>query len=260
MKSILAWNICALIAHECSLFNTESGVEDTLVSLLQPALTGPISGVISILFGTLVATTISKLLDRFESAVTEVADILDDLQLLSLHTNFFPSKYKKPMKDLIDQFQTNFKLGCLEPSTIDEERIRLNDENQLILGNMMTQLHELNQDNSIEKNDRAMGEAYDRLNDVIKRRSNLANLLYGACFSPWHYATICILGVGICVIFLVLTDKTELLLLGDFQLRMCWAILLGCFSMLATTIIDLNTPLTGGYKVRNIHNCRACAL
>jgi len=179
----------------------------------------------------------------------EVANILDDLQLLSLHTNFFPSKYKKPMRKLIGQFTTNFKSACLDPSTSDESRQKLNDENQLILGDIMIQLHEFNQDGEVEKNDKAMDEAYDRLNDVIKRRSNLENL-YEACFPLWHYGSICILGLGICLIFLILTDKPALLLLGDFQLRVCWSILLGSFSMLTVTIVDLITPLQGGYKIR----------
>jgi len=220
-----------------------------LDSLLRPALTGPISGLVSILFSTVVATTIGKLFERYEGMTMEVANILDDLQLLSLHTNFFPSKYKKPMRKLIGQFTTNFKSACLDPSTSDESRQKLNDENQLILGDIMIQLHEFNQDGEVEKNDKAMDEAYDRLNDVIKRRSNLENL-YEACFPLWHYGSICILGLGICLIFLILTDKPALLLLGDFQLRVCWSILLGSFSMLTVTIVDLITPLQGGYKIR----------
>lgn len=36
----------------------------------------------------------------------------------------------------------------------------------------------------------------------------------------------------------------------DFQLRVCWTILLGSFSMLTVTIVDLITPLQGGYKIR----------
>ncbi|KAL3938491.1 MAG: hypothetical protein SGBAC_006607 [Bacillariaceae sp.] len=153
------------------------------------------------------------------------------------------------MRKLIDRFTKNFKTACLDPSTSEEVRQKLNDENQLILGDLMIQLHECNQDGEVEKNDRAMDEAYDRLNDVIKRRTNLENL-YDACFPVWHYGSICILGLGICLIFLILTDKPSLLFLGDFQLRVCWSILLGSFSMLAVTIVDLITPLQGGYKIR----------
>lgn len=180
---------------------------------LKPALTGPISGLVSILFSTVVATTIGKLFDRYESMTMEVADILDDLQLLSLHTNFFPSKYKRPMRKLIDEFTANFKLAVLDPSTSDESRAKLNDANQLILGDMMIKLHEFNKDDKVEKNNKAMDEAYGRLNNVIKHRSNLENL-YEAGFPLWHYGSICILGLGICLIFLILTDKPALLLLG----------------------------------------------
>jgi hypothetical protein len=221
---------------------------EALGNLLEPALTGPISGLISILFSTIVATTIGKLYGRYESMTQEVANIFDEVQLLSLHTNFFPSKYKKRIQASIDLFTTNFITARLEPSTDEKERRRLVKENQLILGELMTSLHELSEDSDAEKNEKAIDEAYDRLNELINRRSNLENL-YDATFPIWHYGNIFLLGLGICVIFLFLTDKPALQFLGNFQLRVCWAMLLGCFSMLTVTIVDLTTPLQGGYKV-----------
>jgi hypothetical protein len=224
---------------------------ELLGKLIEPALTGPISGLISILFSTIVATTIGKLYGRYESINQEVTNILDGVQLLSLHTNFFPLKYKKRIKVSIDLFTSNFIIARLEPSTDEKERRRLVEENQLILGELMTCLHELSEDSDVEKNEKAIGEAYDRLNELINRRSSLENL-YDATFPIWHYGNIFLLGIGICVIFLFLTDKPALQYLGDFQLRVCWAMLLGCFSMLTVTIVDLNTPLQGGYKVSTL--------
>lgn len=220
-------------------------------NLLKPALTGPISGLVSILFSTIVATTIAKLYERNESMTQEVANILDDLQLLSLHSNFFPPVYKKNMQSSIDLFTSNFKFARLDASIDEKTRRRLVEENQLILGDLMTSLHRLNQDPDVEKNDRAVDEAYGRLNELIKRRSTLDNM-YDSSFPIWHYGNICILGLGICVIFLFLTDKPALQFLGDFQLRVCWAMLLGCFSMLTVTIVDLITPLQGAYKVSSL--------
>eukprot|EP00980_Cylindrotheca_fusiformis_P003687 scaffold818_cov136-Cylindrotheca_fusiformis.AAC.53 len=220
-----------------------------LDNLLKPALTGPISGLVSILFSTIVATTIAKLYERNESMTQEVGNILDDVQLLSLHASFFPSEYRKQIQASLDLFTMNFEAAWLDASTDEATRRQLVAENQLILDDMMKYLHRMNQDSGEEKNERAISEAYGTLNELIMRRSKLDNL-YNLKFPSWHYGNICILGLGICIIFLFLTDKPALQFLGGFQLRVCWAMLLGCFSMLGVTIVDLITPLQGSYKIR----------
>ena len=98
-------------------------------------------------------------------------------------------------------------------------------------------------------NERVIGQAYDTLNRLIQTRSNLITN-YENSFPLWHYGNLYILALAICFIFLTLTDKPALLFLGGFQLRICWAMLIGTFSMLAVVIYDLNSILSGTFQVK----------
>ena len=114
----------------------------------------------------------------------------------------------------------------------------------------------------LKLNERVIGQAYDTLNRLIQTRSNLITN-YETYFPLWHYGNLCILALAICFIFLTLTDKPALLFLGGFQLRICWAMLIGTFSMLAVVIYDLNSILSGTFQVRKkryLQQCKICPL
>ena len=48
-----------------------------------------------------------------------------------------------------------------------------------------------------------------------------------------------VLGIALLFIFLLETDNDTLLYLIDFQLSICWALLIGAYSLLAAVILDL---------------------
>jgi hypothetical protein len=60
----------------------------------------------------------------------------------------------------------------------------------------------------------------------------------------WHYGNLGLLASAICTIFFILTDRSALLFLGAFQLKVCWAILVGTLALMGCVIYDLNTPLS----------------
>jgi hypothetical protein len=114
----------------------------------------------------------------------------------------------------------------------------------------MQLLHQISSDRTVEDqvNGRALDECYATVNRLLRARSSLVTT-YENCFPIWHYGNLCILAVAILFIFLVLTDKTALLFLGGFQLRMCWSMLIGTLSMLVVVLYDLNYPLSGAFQI-----------
>lgn len=213
-----------------------------LTDLITPALNGPVTTVISILFATLVSMTVSNLLTRQNTMARALAEIIDDARRTEIHIENFPEPFRSRADSLVDSFVR----GVFEDAAqkkICPVSLRSRQE----LGSLLKLLNQL----SLEPNAPGMilGEAYAAVNRIIDHRSNLI-AAYQTRFPIWHYGNLAILALAICVIFLMLTDKSALLFLGGFQLRMCWSMLIGTFAMLAVVIYDLNTPLSGVFKVQ----------
>jgi hypothetical protein len=215
-----------------------------LTDLITPALNGPVTGVISILFGTLVSTTIGNLYNRQATLSRLLADLVDNLRMAGLHVEWFPEPYKTQAEAKLNAF-----LRAVFEQTVagdfSPESLRSRKE----MGQLITLFHQLSADETVKVPDNVLGAAYSTINEIIKLRSSLIST-YENRFPVWHYGNLAVLASAICVIFLVLTDKTALNFLGGFQLRMCWSMLIGTFAMLGVVIYDLNTPLSGVFKVR----------
>jgi hypothetical protein len=50
------------------------------------------------------------------------------------------------------------------------------------------------------------------------------------------------------MVFLLETDNAGMQFLVDFQLSICWALLIGTYSLLAAIIFDLTTPFSGMFS------------
>lgn len=215
-----------------------------LTDLITPALNGPVTGVISILFGTLVSTTISNLYNRQATLSRLLADIADQIRMAGLHVEYFPEPYKTQAETKLHDF-----LRAVFEQTvagdISPESFRSRQE----MGQLISLFHQLSADETVKVPGNVLDAAYSTINEIIKLRSSLIST-YENRFPVWHYGNLAVLASAICVIFLVLTDKTALNFLGGFQLRMCWSMLIGTFAMLGVVIYDLNTPLSRVFKVR----------
>lgn len=214
-----------------------------LTDLITPALNGPVTGVISILFGTLVSTTIGNLYNRQATLSRVLADLVDSIRMAGLHVEFFPEPYKTQAKAKLNDF-----LHAIFEQTaagdISPESLRSRKE----MGQLITLFHQLSADETVKVPGNVLDAAYSTINEIIKLRSSLIST-YENRFPVWHYGNLSVLASAICIIFLVLTDRTALNFLGGFQLRMCWSMLIGTFAMLGVVIYDLNTPLSGVFKV-----------
>lgn len=222
-----------------------------LTDMITPALTGPVAGFISLLFGTLSSMTVGNLYNRQATMAMLLGDCLEDLRLLELHISKLPTeKYRKKGKRLIQAYGT-LTVDILEHGNLPTRELKQRREaGRRLLEQNMDLLHKAAGDQSIaaELNGRALDEAYSTLNRLIRTRSSLITTFENS-FPIWHYGNLCILAMALLFIFLVLTDKTALLFLGGFQLKMCWSMLIGTFSMLAVVIYDLNSPLSGAFQV-----------
>jgi len=218
-----------------------------LSDLLTPALNGPISTFVSLLFGSLSSMTLSNLYNRQVSLATGFAQLVEDIRFADIHFEYFPEKYKMKAKMsmrryvllLIQIFEREWSSGDL---LLLRERRRLQIEKLMIL------LHDLSGDPEVEVNGRVLDEAYGALNRISDRHTSMA-AVYDLQFPTWHYGNLALLGSSICTIFFILTDRSALVFLGAFQLRVCWSILVCTISVMGCVMYDLNTPLEGIFQI-----------
>jgi hypothetical protein len=222
-----------------------------LTELITPALTGPVASFISLLFGTLTSMTVGQLYNRQNAMSKLLGELLEDLRLAELHIATLPTAaYRKRGEALIQAYGA-LLVTILEQDSVPQALvIQRREAGRRLMEQCMELLHRVSGDKSVAEdlNGRALDEAYATLNRLIRTRSSLITT-YENSFPIWHYGNLCILAMAILFIFLVLTDKTALLFLGGFQLRMCWAMLIGTLSMLLAVIFDLNSPLGGTFTV-----------
>jgi len=222
-----------------------------LTDLIEPALTGPVGGFISLLFGTLTSMTIGSLYSRQATMASLLDELLGDLRLLRLHVKTLPTKeYQQQAQRLIFNYGSLLLDNIQATNTSDDVLRKRREAGRRLLEQLMQLLHEISADWTVKDqlNGQGLGECYSTVNRLMKTRSSLVTNFENR-FPTWHYGNLCILALTILFTFLVLTDKTALLFLGGFQLRICWSMLIGTLSMLVVVVVDLNSPLSGAYKI-----------
>ena len=221
-----------------------------LTDMITPALTGPVASFISLLFGTLSSMTIGSLYDRQATMSHLLSELLGDLRLLQVHIKTLPtSDYREQGRKLITAYGSNLVDNLQETNSSELLRKR-REAGRRLLEQLMQLLHQVAGDKAVKDqiNGKGLDECYSTLNRLIQTRSSLVTTFENS-FPVWHYGNLCILALTILFTFLVLTDKTALLFLGGFQLRVCWSMLIGTLSMLVVVIYDLNTPLSGAFQI-----------
>lgn len=227
----------------------------SLAAMITPALNGPVASFIGLLFGTLTSMTVSTLYERQVNLSRILGELLEDLRLIEIHSQYFPKVYHKRVIKIVDLYI----VGLLKNMSNPDVATRKNREAGRILGErLMTLLHDLTQYQQQEGQeeqqqhvvpDHILTESYDTVNRILRLRNNLITT-YDTRFNIWHYGNLTLLAMGILLTFLIQTDYSALLFLGGLQLRLCWAMLIGTITMLGIVIYDLNMPLSGTYQVR----------
>lgn len=222
-----------------------------LSDLLIPALNGPVSTFVSLLFGSLSSMTLSNLYTRQITLANKFAKFVEDIRLFDLHLSYLPTDYQLEAKTSLRRYTAEVRKTFLEEISTDNMEVH-RELRREEMEYLMSVLHEASEVESIHG--RALDESYGALNRIIDRRSDMTTV-YDQKFPVWHYGNLALLAIAICTVFFILTDRSALMFLGAFQLRTCWAILVGTISVLFCVIYDLNTPLQGMLWLLYINGC-----
>lgn len=196
---------------------------------------------ISILLGTLVATTISTLYNRQNNLGKTVVATHEQIRHLTLLVDGLPEPYREKGQRLLRDYVM---------------AIYRDFDNQNVTGDTLSQpqffallllLNDYVNDEDLETSD-LVWQVYGGLNNLKTINSDFRSTLY-TTFSPGHYANMVALACTILFVFLLETDQNAVQFLLGFQLSICWALLVGTYSLLAVVIYDLSTPFAGNFRV-----------
>jgi hypothetical protein len=96
------------ISHD-SLFvglAASGSTDDVISDLVKPALNGPVTTSISILLGTLVATTITIAVDRNRDVHKIMSIMVEEVRLSQLLVDSFSEPYRSEVQQLLSSFMS----------------------------------------------------------------------------------------------------------------------------------------------------------
>ena len=221
--------------------------------IISPVLNGPLSTSIAITFGTLVAVTVSTLVDRQTAIKDAFTDLAEELRSFKVLLKGFPSPYREALRRRID-IATENTFDDLRAGELSTSTVRKGTTLRTILS-ILTEI------STKPDPPRVLDDAFASVQRMLSARSRLISATQKT-FPLWHYFTLGSLAMAISVVFLLEADgDNELMHQAAFQLRICWSMLFWVFSMLGVLIFDLSTPLTGFFTVSSIcHTCQDCVL
>eukprot|EP00978_Attheya_sp_CCMP212_P003775 scaffold8023_cov54-Attheya_sp.AAC.3 len=211
-------------------------VSDTM----HTALSGPVTFSISVLFGTLVGLTISSLYVRQRNVHKSLIGIFEEGRELELYLQEFPEPYNLQcqglLREMLSKLISNFQFGDMNPRALRKDQE---------LPALTLKVGDLVKEGTCPG--LIVGQAYDSLGRLKRYRLDLISDLT-TTFAPAHYWNMCILASILLMVFLLETDNAGMQFLVDFQLSICWALLVGTYSLLAAIIFDLTTPFSGMFS------------
>lgn len=218
-----------------------------LSDLLTPALNGPISTFVSLLFGSLSSMTLSNLLNRQLALSKLFSKLVEDIRLANIHFGYLPEDYGIEAKSILRNYAMELS-ETFEQEYGSEDMKERRDVRRREIQKLMILLHDLSIDPDAKPNGRILDESYGTVKRIIDGRAEIA-ATYDSQFPIWHYGNLILLASAICTIFFILTDRPALIFLGAFQLRTAWSLLVCTISVMGCVIYDLNTPLEGVFQV-----------
>lgn len=211
-----------------------------MAEMVRPVLNGPVTLSISILFGTLVATTVSTLYSRQISLKKTVISAEERVRHINLLVDGLPEPYRAKAKKLLKYYVIKVRRDFAD-NAVTEETLLKQEMNALLL-----LLNRLSKEPDCPGG--IVGEVYGALGQMVALRSEFRSSLE-TVFSPAHYANMVALAGTILFVFLLETDQDAMQYLLGFQLGICWALLIGTYSLLAVVIFDLATPFAGEFSI-----------
>ena len=201
-----------------------------VAEVTKSALTGPVTFSVSILFGTLVGLTISTLNGRQTKLQNLFVSLHQEGQELRQLLEECPEDIRQDGFILLSRFMHRLDQTLRVPDKSTDAALRKSQE--------LKELTRLFHQRGSEVNAIILAEIYASLGRIKGCRVELWSA-YTNNFSVAHYVNMIVLASALLFIFLLETDNGAMQFLIDFQLSICWALLIGAYSLLAAVIIDL---------------------
>jgi len=221
-----------------------------MADIVRPILNGPVTLSLSILLGTLVAMTISTLYQRQLTLYRVLISTVEEIHELLLVVNGLPEPYSSALKDMFRTYLTeSFQDFANNKATVDTFRRKEITQARLMLNTMSQE--------AATTTTSCPGSLVDELYGGLSRLKSLRAEYIAALqtqFAPLHYGNIAVLIFTLLFVFLLETDVAALQFLLDFQLSICFGLLVGSFTMLGVIIADLATPFSGVFSAMSSSN------
>ena len=211
-------------------------------SIIANVLNGPLSGSLSIMFGTLVAVTVSTLYDRQQTIERAIIDFSEEARILKSLLQGFPDDDIRSLLEERLAKSTSILFDKLRTRDMSIDNLRRQKE----LPTMMKILTKLSKEES--ELPRMFDECVGSVRSMLSARATLLSSLQSS-FPPWHYITLASLAAAQSLVFLFDANGNDQLYQAGFQLQLCWGALFWVWSMLGVLIYDLSSPLSGFFKV-----------
>jgi hypothetical protein len=208
-----------------------------MTEIVKPVLNGPVTLSISILFGTLISMTIQTLYRRQIALHQTLISTVEEVRELQWLVEGFPEPYKTSAHTLLTRFIKGSFQDFSKQRQVTPESLRTKEMTQMIV--LLNELSKTTNSPNI-----IVCEAYGCVHRLKDRRAEFMST-FQTVFSRAHYVVIGLLAATLLFVFLLESDNDTLQFLLDFQLSICWALLIGSYSMLGVIIYDLSSPFTG---------------
>lgn len=228
--------IVKAVSHDTWVPSSEAEL-NLQTEVITQVVNGPVITSISVLFATLVSTTISFLHDRQLKMKSLFTEQMDELQILRLMLAQMPEPLRNDAILLTQQYTK-----CLLQN--NEGQVNPTDARDASLFSL---LQLLQVEMTLKRPSPIATMAFECVTRIQQAQSNRRTVLQTK-FPAMHYTTMWTLALGICLSFLVATDSS-LLIFESLQVRILWTILIGAFTSLAVVCYDLSSPFVGAYQV-----------
>lgn len=217
----------------------ESAPGGEVLDVVRSGLNGPVVTSIAILFGTLVANTVTTLIDRNASIMKASISLSEEVRMARVMFDSFSPRYRTEANNRLNRFVERWLADFWSDQTSLASLRKLTP----YLEDCIRLVHEAQRDLT-ECDCVATGEVYSALQRLRAFQTETMSQLQRTF--PWfHYANLITLALAICVIFLIDTDPDTANSAAEPQLALSWSLLVGTFSMLFVVVADLSSPVTG---------------
>eukprot|EP00751_Fragilariopsis_kerguelensis_P019403 CAMPEP_0170856330 /NCGR_PEP_ID=MMETSP0734-20130129/14524_1 /TAXON_ID=186038 /ORGANISM="Fragilariopsis kerguelensis, Strain L26-C5" /LENGTH=449 /DNA_ID=CAMNT_0011228139 /DNA_START=143 /DNA_END=1489 /DNA_ORIENTATION=+ len=239
------------------------------IKIITPAINGIVVPTISILFATLISSTITALTQRQLDVRTNLNMEASELRVLDQMVDSFPPSFERNKcraylmqytSRLIAESRSNVVINSLEyTGSMDSE---MNGFLATLNNLAVMPTGDNNNNNSDNCNDESnnsnrarpveilLSESYAAVMRLNAARSTRISALQST-FPPSQYMILGAIGCSICLAFLMETNQELLIFLNALQLRILWTMLIGLMSTLGVLCYDLSDPFRGIYTIES---------